>query len=44
MNKLYIAAAILFIGLVGLGMAAIPAPPVSQHMGLYDKSDPILYL
>ncbi len=36
MKKLYIAAAILFLGLVGIGWAAIPAPPVNQNLGLPD--------
>lgn len=40
MKKLYIAAAILFIGLVGLGWAAIPAPPVNQNIGLADTQMP----
>lgn len=36
MKKLYIAAAILFIGIVGLGWAAEAASPVNQNMGLPD--------
>jgi hypothetical protein len=38
MKKLYIAAAILFIGLVSLGYAAIPAPAVNQNLGIPDTN------
>jgi len=41
MKKLYIAAAILFIGLVSLGWAAVPrGPPVNQNLGLDDTQMP----
>lgn len=35
-KKIYIAAAILFIGLVAIAWAATPAPPVNQNIGLGD--------
>ena len=38
MKKLYIAVAILFIGLVGLRWEANPAPPVNQNLGFADTT------
>lgn len=38
MKKIYIAAAILFLGLVGIAWAFIPPPPANQDIGFYDTN------
>ena len=35
-KTIYIAAAIVFLGLVGLALAIVPPPPVNQSIGTYD--------
>lgn len=38
MKKLYIAAAFIFFGLVGIAWALVPPPPANQLIGIYDTS------
>ncbi len=38
MKKLYIAAAIVFLALVGLAWAFVPPPPANQYIGFYDTN------
>ncbi|KCZ73597.1 IPT/TIG domain-containing protein [Candidatus Methanoperedens nitroreducens] len=38
MRKIYLAAAITFLVLVGISWAVVPPPPVNQNLGLYDTN------